>query len=84
MIKRYLQFLNHEIMIKTKVLPILAILFRPFGFLAPKGFKIIWLSNILDLSVPDEGYCRNASCALHLIAMLYHMQKRTIYLTFNV
>ena len=28
---------------------------------------IIWLSNILALSVPDEGYSRNASCALNLI-----------------
>jgi hypothetical protein len=27
-----------------------------FGFLALKDFKIIWLSNILGLSVPDEGY----------------------------
>jgi hypothetical protein len=33
-----------------------AILFKPFGFLAPKDFYIIWLSNILTLSVPDEGY----------------------------
>ena len=35
---------------------ILAILFRPFGFRSPKDFKIISLSNILALSVPDEGY----------------------------
>jgi hypothetical protein len=27
-----------------------------FGFLALKDFKIIWLSYILGLSVPDEGY----------------------------
>jgi hypothetical protein len=27
--------------------------------LAPKDFKIIWLSNILALIVPDEGYSRN-------------------------
>jgi hypothetical protein len=27
---------------------ILAILFRPFKFLAPKDFYIIWLSNIFD------------------------------------
>jgi hypothetical protein len=37
----------------------LAILFRVFGFLAHKDFKIIWLSNILALIVPDEGYSRN-------------------------
>ena len=28
---------------------------------------IIWLSNLSTLSVPDEGYSRNASCALNLI-----------------
>jgi hypothetical protein len=37
----------------------------PFDFVAPKDFKIIWLSNILNLSVPDEGYNRNASSALN-------------------
>jgi hypothetical protein len=31
---------------------ILAILFSPFGLLAPKTYKIIWLSTE---SVPDEG-----------------------------
>jgi hypothetical protein len=36
----------------------LAILFIPFGF-DPKDFYIIWLSNNMDLSVPDEGYSRN-------------------------
>jgi len=30
----------------------------PFGFLAPKDSKIISLSNILALSVPDEGSSR--------------------------
>jgi hypothetical protein len=34
---------------------LLAIVFRLLGFLAPKDFNIIWLSNILVLSVPDEG-----------------------------
>ena len=28
---------------------------RPSGFLAPKDFKIIWLSNIVaNMSAPDE------------------------------
>ena len=45
----------------------LAILFRPIGLLAPKAFEIIWFSNLSTLSVPDEGYSRNASCALNLI-----------------
>jgi hypothetical protein len=36
--------------------------------LAPKDIKIIWLSNIFALSVPDEGYSRNASWALNLIS----------------
>ena len=31
----------------------------PFGFHAPKYFKINWLSNRLALSVPDEDYPRN-------------------------
>jgi len=26
----------------------------------------------LALSVPDEGYSRNASCALNLISMFYY------------
>ena len=30
--------------------------------------SIIWISNILALSVPDEGYSRNASCALSMIS----------------
>jgi hypothetical protein len=46
----------------------LAILFRPFGVLPPKDFKIICLSNILALSVPYEGYIRNAMCALNYYA----------------
>jgi hypothetical protein len=29
-------------------------------------FRIIWLLNILALSVPDEGYSRNSSYALNL------------------
>jgi hypothetical protein len=32
-----------------------------------KHLKIIWLFNISILSVPEEGYSRNASCALNLI-----------------
>jgi hypothetical protein len=56
---------NMTIFYKTKLrfsflrhrwpLPILAILFRPFGLLARKTFYIIWLSNLSILSVPDEG-----------------------------
>ena len=30
--------------------------------------SIIWISNILALSVDDEGYSRNASCALRIIS----------------
>jgi hypothetical protein len=51
----------------------LILLFRsmihgPCGFLGPKNLKIIRLSNILTLSVLDEGYFKNASCALNLIS----------------
>jgi hypothetical protein len=31
----------------------LAIVLRSFGLLARKDFQIIWLSNLLILSVPD-------------------------------
>ena len=33
-------------------------------------FKMIWLSNLLALSVPDEGYYRNALWALNLISTI--------------
>jgi len=29
---------------------------------------VIWISNIMILSIPDEDYCRNASCTLNLIS----------------
>ena len=45
----------------------LAILFRLFLSLVPKDIKSIWFSQSLAFSVPDEGYSRNASCALNLI-----------------
>ena len=41
----------------------MVILFRPFGFHVPKYFKIIWLSNILVLSVLHEDCSRNVLCA---------------------
>ena len=69
-----LQCITHAIMIKSKVLRTQArmtlsdILFRHIGlFLLPNTY-IFWLSNISTLSVPDEGYYRNAPCALHLIS----------------
>ena len=31
------------------------------------NYVIIWLTKLSILSVPDEGYSRNASCALNLI-----------------
>ena len=34
--------------------------------LAPKSFKIILLTKLSPLSVPDEGYCRKTLCALYL------------------
>ena len=35
----------------------------PLVLLLPK-LRIIWLSNLSILSVPDEGYSRNKSCVL--------------------
>ena len=43
---------------------ILAIFSMSFGFHAPKDLLIIWLSNILTLSVPDEVYFRKVSYTL--------------------
>jgi hypothetical protein len=44
------------------------ILFRPFGYIAPKDLKTnIYFSNLLTFSVHDHGYSRNGSCTLHLI-----------------
>ena len=43
--------------------------FRSFSFLATKDLKKnILLSNIMALSVIDDGYSRNASCTLNLIS----------------
>ena len=42
-------------------------LFRPFGFIALKYFKLIWLSNLSTLSVLDEVYSRIMSYALNFI-----------------
>ena len=39
-------------------------------FLASKFVLMIWLSNLLALSVPDEGYYRNESWALNLISTI--------------
>jgi hypothetical protein len=39
----------------------------PFGVLVAKDFHIIWLSNILALSLRDEDYSKSVSCALILI-----------------
>jgi hypothetical protein len=39
-----------------------------FGFIAPKHLIIAWLSNLLILSVADEGYYRNESCTLNFIS----------------
>jgi hypothetical protein len=47
---RYNRAINHVLHLVST-----AILFRPFGFIAYKDFKIIWLSNISIFSVPDEG-----------------------------
>ena len=33
---------------------------------------ILWFFNILTLSIPDQGYCRNASFALNSIPTLFY------------
>ena len=58
-----------------------AILFRSFGFIAPKYFSIIWLYNISIFSVPDEVYSRNALCALNQIStFLFPIMGENIFL----
>jgi hypothetical protein len=46
-----------------KLIPILSILFRPFGCIAPKDLKIIWQCSLSTLRVADECYSRKVSCA---------------------
>jgi len=55
--------------------PISVILFMPFGLYAPKYCKFGFPFFFFTLSVPDEGYSRNTSCAqnLKLISMFYHV-----------
>ena len=48
----------------------------PFGFLVPNKFQISWLSNILALSVPEEGYRRHTSSGLNLISMFLFIHPR--------
>ena len=37
-----------------------------------------WVSNILDLSIPDEGYSRNVSCALIWISTFLRCHKKSL------
>ena len=45
--------------------------FRPFCFIAPKALNYLAFQPF-DMSVPDEGYSRNALCALNLISTFYY------------
>jgi hypothetical protein len=36
-------------------------------------YSTLWLSNLSTLSVPDEGYSRNALCVLILISTFYNV-----------
>jgi hypothetical protein len=38
------------------------------------GRKNIKFSNLLAISVPDEGYSRNDLCAFNLISMFYYIR----------
>ena len=33
----------------------------------------VWLSNLLVLNIPDEGYSIKASCALNLISTFFSL-----------
>jgi hypothetical protein len=41
--------------------------------LAPKDIFAIWFTNRQILSLSDEGYSRNASCALILISTFFKL-----------
>jgi hypothetical protein len=57
----------------------LAILCRILGFMSPKHFEHIWLSNISILRLPGDCFSRSASCALNvistylLVSNVYHL-----------
>jgi hypothetical protein len=44
-----------------------------------ENFKLFWLCNLSILSVPDEGYSRNASCTLNLIFTFLSNIKYVLY-----
>ena len=46
-------------------------MYSQFDWLTSLDFKVTWLSNLSLLSVPDEGYSRNASCALNLRSTVF-------------
>jgi hypothetical protein len=76
LIRGEVNFVSIFVMIYS-VLSYLDFLFRSFGFLAPKNFKIISLSNILPLSLLDEGYSRDARRAINLISTFLIQNKIT-------
>jgi hypothetical protein len=43
-----------------------------------RKFQIIWRSNLPILNVPDEGYSRDASCALNLISTFHGMDLTSV------
>ena len=49
---------------------------------APKDFTIIWISNILHLSVPDEGFSRILSCISVVIKHKLHLMLIVVDETF--
>ena len=67
---------------QTRVTFALLFLFRLFDLLAPKDFKIIWLSNLLIMSVPDKGYSREVSCILNVISTFFTKYILFIVITF--
>ena len=67
-------------------LPTLAIMFRKFYFPDPKDCKIICLTNLLTLSVPDESYSRNAHRALNYIStsLMYISREISFQIYFEI
>ena len=63
-------------LVTVKKLQTRTILYKPFGCIAPKTLNYL-VPSLSNLSVPDEGYSRNASCELHLISVFIKIDLTT-------
>jgi hypothetical protein len=50
----------------------------PCGFIAPRALSYLAFQSSM-FSLPDEGYSRNASCALNLLLFFYYTTSRPLF-----